>query len=126
MWPFPKHRPPSSGTSSSRCSFCGKDQHNVRKLIAGPNVYICDECIELCNDIIADEFEERAEEQRKEEADWSASRATPGPSLPALCRFCGLPTPIRDVIVVPDRGYLCLVCLDVIRAASQQDSKDQP
>ena len=40
------------------CSFCGKNQDDVRKLIAGPTVYICDECIELCNDIIAEEWEE--------------------------------------------------------------------
>jgi len=39
------------------CSFCGKSQDQVRKLIAGPRVYICDECIELCNEIIAEEFE---------------------------------------------------------------------
>ena len=38
------------------CSFCGKNQREVRKLIAGPTVYICDECIELCNDIIAEEY----------------------------------------------------------------------
>ncbi len=37
------------------CSFCGKSQHEVRKLIAGPSVFICDECIELCNDIIREE-----------------------------------------------------------------------
>ena len=41
-----------------QCSFCGKSQEDVRKLIAGPTVYICDECIELCNDIIAEELEE--------------------------------------------------------------------
>jgi ATP-dependent Clp protease ATP-binding subunit ClpX len=41
------------------CSFCGKSQDEVRKLIAGPTVYICDECIELCNEIIAEEAEER-------------------------------------------------------------------
>jgi ATP-dependent Clp protease ATP-binding subunit ClpX len=39
------------------CSFCGKSQHEVRKLIAGPSVYICDECVELCNDIIREELE---------------------------------------------------------------------
>jgi len=42
-----------------RCSFCGKGQDDVRKLIAGPTVYICDECIELCNDIIAEEWEDK-------------------------------------------------------------------
>ena len=41
-----------------RCSFCGKSQNDVRKLIAGHTVYICDECIQLCNDIIAEEWEE--------------------------------------------------------------------
>ena len=41
--------------ASLNCSFCGKNQREVRKLIAGPTVYICDECIELCNDIIAEE-----------------------------------------------------------------------
>jgi len=42
------------------CSFCGKSQHEVRKLIAGPNVFICDECVELCNDIIREEMEDKA------------------------------------------------------------------
>ena len=37
------------------CSFCGKSQHEVRKLIAGPTVFICDECVELCMDIINEE-----------------------------------------------------------------------
>ena len=50
--------PEKKGSSSEKvlyCSFCGKSQHEVKKLIAGPSVYICDECIELCNDIIRDE-----------------------------------------------------------------------
>jgi ATP-dependent Clp protease ATP-binding subunit ClpX (EC 3.4.21.92) len=41
-----------------RCSFCGKSQEQVKRLIAGPNVYICDECVELCQEIIKEEFEE--------------------------------------------------------------------
>jgi ATP-dependent Clp protease ATP-binding subunit ClpX len=41
------------------CSFCGKSQHEVRKLIAGPSVFICDECVELCNDIIREEMQEK-------------------------------------------------------------------
>ncbi len=44
------------------CSFCGKSQHEVRKLIAGPSVFICDECVELCNDIIREEVQEGLEE----------------------------------------------------------------
>ena len=45
------------GESYLSCSFCSKRQDEVRKLVAGPMVYICDECIELCNDIIAEEYE---------------------------------------------------------------------
>jgi ATP-dependent Clp protease ATP-binding subunit ClpX len=46
------------------CSFCGKSQHEVRKLIAGPSVFVCDECVELCNDIIREELEDRADRAR--------------------------------------------------------------
>jgi len=46
----------SSSEKSLYCSFCGKSQHEVKKLIAGPSVFICDECIDLCNDIIRDEL----------------------------------------------------------------------
>ncbi|GGW86279.1 ATP-dependent protease ATP-binding subunit ClpX [Alteromonas halophila] len=48
------------------CSFCGKSQHEVRKLIAGPSVFICDECVELCNDIIREEIKEIAPKQKKD------------------------------------------------------------
>ncbi len=58
------------------CSFCGKSQHEVRKLIAGPSVFICDECIELCNDIIRDE-------SSTAEAGTTAAKAS------------GLPTPVE-------------------------------
>jgi ATP-dependent Clp protease ATP-binding subunit ClpX len=60
------------------CSFCGKSQHEVRKLIAGPSVFICDECIELCNDIIRDEIA----------ADQSA-RGGKG-DLPTPSEICGI------------------------------------
>ena len=45
------------------CSFCGKSQKEVRKLIAGPSVYICDECIALCNDILAEEVQKEERQQ---------------------------------------------------------------
>ena len=46
-------------TKDLSCSFCGKSQKDVRKLIAGPSVYVCDECVELCNDIITEEYEKQ-------------------------------------------------------------------
>ena len=48
------------------CSFCGKSQNEVRKLIAGPSVFICDECVDLCNDIIREEVQEAASESGAE------------------------------------------------------------
>ncbi len=60
------------------CSFCGKSQHEVRKLIAGPSVFICDECIELCNDIIRDETQA--------EAEGGSAKA----GLPAPTEICGI------------------------------------
>lgn len=59
----------NSGKKSEKllyCSFCGKSQHEVKKLIAGPSVYICDECIELCNDIVRDELREGSAVERPE------------------------------------------------------------
>ncbi|MFO1299822.1 MAG: ATP-dependent Clp protease ATP-binding subunit ClpX [Burkholderiaceae bacterium] len=60
------------------CSFCGKSQHEVRKLIAGPSVFICDECIELCNDIIRDETQ----------AEGAAGAQKGG--LPTPAEICGI------------------------------------
>ena len=64
----------SSGNSEKStlfCSFCGKSQHEVKKLIAGPTVFICDECVELCMDII------------KEEHKSSSARSSDGVPTPA-------------------------------------------
>ncbi|OUD14498.1 ATP-dependent Clp protease ATP-binding subunit ClpX [Thioflexithrix psekupsensis] len=59
---MPDERKGKSGSDDRLlyCSFCGKSQHEVRKLIAGPSVFICDECVELCNDIIREEIQEQA------------------------------------------------------------------
>jgi ATP-dependent Clp protease ATP-binding subunit ClpX len=60
----------ASGDKTLFCSFCGKSQHEVKKLIAGPSVFVCDECIELCNEIIRDELPViAAEEARKARGD---------------------------------------------------------
>ncbi|HLT98990.1 MAG TPA: ATP-dependent Clp protease ATP-binding subunit ClpX [Burkholderiaceae bacterium] len=57
----------SSDDKTLHCSFCGKNQHEVRKLIAGPSVFICDECIDLCNDIILEESQEAARDAVRNE-----------------------------------------------------------
>jgi len=53
------------GTHNLVCSFCGKTQDEVRKLVAGPGVYICDECVELCNDILTEELDEAAPQKQR-------------------------------------------------------------
>ena len=59
----------SSNEKVLYCSFCGKSQHEVKKLIAGPSVFICDECIELCNDIIRDEVPAEAGDPKAAKSD---------------------------------------------------------
>jgi ATP-dependent Clp protease ATP-binding subunit ClpX len=54
------HNKGDDGGKLLYCSFCGKSQHEVRKLIAGPSVFVCDECVELCNDIIREEMQEKS------------------------------------------------------------------
>ena len=54
---FRAHRPGKSG--SLRCSFCGKSQDRVRKLVAGPGVFICDQCIHLCNEVLESDAQTR-------------------------------------------------------------------
>ncbi|MCD6298575.1 MAG: ATP-dependent protease ATP-binding subunit ClpX [Desulfobacteraceae bacterium 4484_190.2] len=57
----------SDSSDDLMCSFCGKSQDEVKKLIAGPSVYICDECIQLCNEIIAEEYSQESEEDSSSE-----------------------------------------------------------
>ena len=58
-----------------RCSFCSKDQKSVAKLIAGPGVYICDECVDLCNEIIHDELEHPSDSSDEPDDELLASLA---------------------------------------------------
>ena len=62
--------------SRLKCSFCGKTQDQVKKLIAGPEVYICDECVELCNEILDEEFFENKDKEKGENAEKSATDLT--------------------------------------------------
>ena len=56
----------NDGDGQIKCTFCGKTQDEVRRLVAGPGVYICDECVELCREIIDEEFKEAAKFELKE------------------------------------------------------------
>src|SRR3989442_10821409 len=86
------------GNGTLKCSFCGKSQNDVRKLIAGPTVYICDECIELCNDIIAEEWEEEK---------WPEIRSLPKPAeiKSALDQYVGGQHPAKKILSVPGHNH---------------------
>ena len=111
-----------------RCSFCQKTADRVRKLIAGPAVFICDECVGVCNEIIADD--ERMASRLKAEAEVSArvesgiaSRQVadiPVSSDAIRCSLCRMPTPLEDGIAVPNRGWLCPGCIDAIEASTAE------
>ena len=94
------------------CSFCNKSQAEVQKLIAGPTVFICNECVEVCNDILADDIrvEALANDVRVEAGTLQAAPAFP-------CALCQMPTLLEDAVVVPQRGGLCPGCVGEIEAA---------
>ncbi len=111
------------GTAKSelRCSFCNKSQDDVRKLIAGPAVYICDECVEVCNDIIADE-DRLSPHTIPPESTLRAVSAPDGraPSYPVPCSLCTLPVPLDEALAIPERGFLCEGCTSAVQAAVAQ------
>jgi hypothetical protein len=98
---------------SLRCSFCNKDQHAVRKLIAGPTVFICDECIEVCNEIIADDARLAGAAQVKPND--LANVIGSGPEVG--CALCGTPIIARRGLLIPNRGALCFACIGEIDEA---------
>ncbi len=118
------------GTSDApptlRCSFCNKSQRDVKKLIAGPAVYICDECVDICLDIVA---EDRTDDSRPEE---------PPPELPGTvaypvrsaalivttCSLCHMSTPVEHALHIHSRGALCPGCIGAIEAAIAASDDD--
>ena len=114
MWQFFKNKRQKEGNPSKiiTCSFCGKTRNSVRKIIAGPNVYICDECIDLCNDILGGEYPNHKNLVKKEPRKFSAGDIS--------CAFCNMPAQNTECLIIPDRGSLCFVCLEIIRQVTNK------
>lgn len=102
--------------STLRCSFCAKKQHAVRKLAAGPNVLICDECVAVCVDIISDDG---AWVDTAVPAASETQRVTGG----VRCGLCGMLIPAEDALLIEHRGPLCPGCVSAIEAtiAAERD-----
>jgi ribosomal protein L37AE/L43A len=122
MWPFAKRSKSETSEAAAEnvhCSFCGKSQDEVRKMIAGPTVYICDECIDLCNDIIA---EERDQEESLEDTSRDArEQAEPWWTAPFVCPLCRLPKTPEDVLFVAAQRWICRACADLVRTIAADD-----
>lgn len=92
------HVPRFDEDRNASCSFCGKNQSEVRKLIAGPSVHICDECVELCKNIV---FEESEAEPAKAKSNENR-----------LCGICMEARESDELIFLPHAAYMCAGCLE--------------
>jgi hypothetical protein len=104
-----------------RCSFCNKEQTEVGKLIAGPAVFICDECVRVCSDILADDarFPARVGPAQAEPPVPASAPVEPTTRV-IRCTLCGLHLPWEEGLPIPARGVLCPGCTAAIEATLAQ------
>jgi hypothetical protein len=104
-----------------RCSFCGKSSDQVEQLLAGPTVYICNECVDLCNDLVEDWDKRGSGMAAPPTNEVARERSATASAMHGLrCSLCRMPGPRAEFLLIPDRGPLCFVCRDVILAAIQE------
>jgi len=99
--------PPDSPSPRPKvsCSFCGKSEDAVRRLTAGPNVHICDECVDLCNDVL----------ERESAKEVTAKSETPTSAV-ASCALCHLPKDATELRMIGENGALCVACIEMVRS----------
>jgi ClpX C4-type zinc finger len=97
-----------------RCSFCAKEAEHVRKLIAGPKVFICDECVEVCQEILREERRQHTEDPPPVSSTASTWRGT----TPAgFCPLCRMPLMMQDAVLIAKKGVLCRPCVADVQSA---------
>jgi ClpX C4-type zinc finger len=99
-----------------RCSFCNKSQHDVQKLIAGPRVFICNECVKVCDDILSDDA--RFEQQTGKKADQSTDDSPARWPNMIHCALCRAPMSVGQGVPVGNQGILCADCMNAVDVAS--------
>jgi ATP-dependent protease Clp ATPase subunit len=114
---FGDPKKPAEQRAELRCSFCRKREQEVRKLIAGPQVHICDDCVQVCVDILEHDRRTTGEAQRPHPpgigpAAWPASDA--------WCAFCGNVVDLANALLIEDRTLLCDGCVQSIAAAAKE------
>jgi hypothetical protein len=111
-----KKTPPPDTQPILNCSFCNKSQRQVKKLVAGPKVNICDECVDICLDIISEDRKDGTSSDPQDPS-WPSAAVAP-------CALCCLPTSEVESLVVHERGVLCPGCLGEIQAAVAERQED--
>jgi hypothetical protein len=106
------HGGSNTSEATTRCSFCGKGQAEVRKLIAGPTAFICNECTAVAATIMRGDQELSAREM------WPRFEE-PADRRPGVvrCRMCGLQLPANEALIIHERGFLCAGCCGEIEAS---------
>jgi ClpX C4-type zinc finger len=128
----------AKGDVDPKCSFCRRQKHRVKHLIAGPAIFICDDCVKICNDILAESVALSSGPQppkrgivlRPEFPDDPVSVTAPeaAEARAASCSWCKIRMEIRFMVPVPRRGWLCANCLDTVEQvidALQRDHSGQ-
>ena len=103
-----------------RCSFCNKTADEVLKLVAGPAVYICDECVDICVDIMADDPRFRASPMDPVGATHPHTTARVRARNAATCSLCGNTALVDQWLPIENRGVLCGACADAVEDALAQ------
>jgi hypothetical protein len=110
-------RPLDSRRELLYCSFCKKASADVAKLIAGPGVQICDECVEVCVEIIAGDANRLSPSPDTVEPRRAQAMRAALPQNTTACSLCGKPALSNEVLSIPERGVLCGDCADAIEDA---------
>ena len=132
---FRKSRRGQTGGSTPppdlRCSFCNKSQQAVEKLIAGPKVYICDKCVGICNDILAENRMLVGNPARLPDPPSFEDEVEPLDHPPSAsdvrlvrCRLCGQVSAVEFCLPVAQRGWVCGACLDAVREVLDASSPE--
>jgi hypothetical protein len=102
-----------------RCSFCNKSQRDVKKLIAGPAVQICDECVDICLDIIAEDRKDApSEPEANRDPFGNVSYPASSKTLVLIsCSLCHMAMPLEHGLPIDSRGLLCPGCIGAVEAA---------
>jgi ClpX C4-type zinc finger protein len=100
------------------CSFCRKSVKDLRKLIAGPGVWICDQCVDVCVDIIAHDRQANSDGAPPESMAPLGVWDQKWPASDAWCSFCRKEADLETALVIENRALLCHPCVDAIAQAA--------